>query len=132
MARRKKVELSVSFVEMTDDEIFEFRDNFEVAKKHLYKQWADDVLAIVNEPKFDEYSFSGKRKLDKIAKKYADDFDGALYIEEVLEEEIKKREKYNEQQLYLRKGGYKGTAVSVEEFIEKEQVKTDRYKINKD
>ena len=40
-------------------------------KDNILQMWALDVKALSDNKKFDEYSRKGKKKLDKLSKKYA-------------------------------------------------------------
>ena len=52
---------------------------------------------------------------------------GLSYLEELLAEELKKRDKFKEEQMYLNGLGTKGSMTEAE-FLEREQIITESYK----
>jgi hypothetical protein len=91
-------------------------------------EWAKELKIISSVEGFDPYSFWGERKIKKLAKKHAQKTSGLIYLEGLTAEEIRKRDKYKEEQMYSGKGKYKGYTMSTEEFLEREQIKTESYK----
>ena len=60
-------------------------------------------------------------------KKFEDRDMGLSYLEELLAEEMKKRDKFKEEQMYLNGLGSKGSMTEAE-FLEREQIITESYK----
>ncbi len=120
--------LIVNFAELTDEELYALRDN--LARHHaIYDdEWAKELKEIASVPNFDQYSFWGERKIKKLAKKYAQKTEGLTYLEKLTMEEIFKRDKFKEEQMYSGKGTHENQEMSVDEFIEREQIKTESYK----
>lgn len=124
----KQETLMVNFPEMTDDELYAFRDKLSVLHARFDDEWAKELKIISSVEGFDPYSFWGERKIKKLAKKHAQKTSGLIYLEGLTAEEIRKRDKYKEEQMYSGKGKYKGYTMSTEEFLEREQIKTESYK----
>lgn len=122
----KQESLVVNFAEMTDDELYAFRDNLATVRAQIDEEWAAELASFASGDDFDPYSRSGERKIKKLAKKYANKTVGLNYLRDLTFEEIAKRDRYKEQQMYV-KGGY-GKILSEEEFLEREEIKTKAYK----
>ena len=116
-----------NIADYTDEELKNFLNQIAMQRGVLQTQCADEMNQYLKDDGFDVYSFWGRRKVDKISKKYASIFAGADYLEETIKEEMKKREKFNEEQRYTGKSIVKKEQ-SLEEFLEKEQDKTWAYK----
>ena len=111
----------------SDEELKNFLNQIAMQRSLLQTKCADEMNEYLKNDRFDIYSFWGKRKMDKISQKYSGVFAGADYLEDIIKEEIKKREKFNEEQKYTGKSVVKKEQ-SLEEFLEKEQDKTWAYK----
>ena len=113
--------------EYTDEDLKMFINQITMQRSVLQQKCADEMQVYLSNEKFDIYSRSGSRKINKISSKYADLFSGADYLEEIIQEELKKREKYNEEQKYSGRSVVR-REMSKEEFLEREQDKTWAYK----
>ena len=76
---------------------------------------------------FDPYSRRGVKVLKKVRNKFADRDLGLTFLEEVTADELRKRDKYNEEQRYL-KGRSVSDEMTEEEFLEREKIITEGYK----
>ena len=124
----KEQRLHIKFPELSDDELYHLRDTLSVEREKIDDMWADEIGKLASEG-LDHYTFSGRRMLKKVAKKYAKMGSGIAYLQELTLEEIRKRDKYKEEQKYTGKGKYKDDFnMTQEEFLEKEQIKTESYK----
>ena len=121
----KEETLHINFAEMSDDELFEFRDWLQTEKTIIDDEWADELKSITGST-FDPYTRKGERLLKKLGKKYADKSVGVVYLQELVADEFAKRKKFKEEQRYLGKGEVKDE--SVDEFLEKEGIITDTYR----
>ena len=122
---RKEVTLNVNFAEMTDEELYAFRDKLIEIREKMDDEWAKELASFAGED-FDQYSFWGERKMKKLAKKHAKRTCGLVYLQEVLSNEFRRRDKYKEEQMYA--GKLKRTYESEEDFLERESIKTQSYK----
>ena len=113
--------------EYTDEDLKMFVNQIIMQRSVLQQKCADEMQVYLSNEKFDIYSRSGSRKIGKISSKYADLFSGADYLEEIIQEELKKRERYNEEQKYSGRSIVR-REMSKEEFLEREQDKTWAYK----
>ena len=127
----KETTLMVNFPEMTDEELYAFRDKLSVLHAKFDDEWVEELKIISNQDGFDPYSYWGERKIKKLAKKHAQKTSGLLYLESLTAEELRKRDKFKEEQMYSGKGKYAGRTMTTEEFIEREQIKTESYKTNR-
>lgn len=113
--------------EYTDEELRLFINQITMQRSVLEEKCAEEMSKYLTNERFDIYSYFGKKKIDKISKKYAVYFSGADFIEDIIKEELKKRDKYNEEQRYTGRS-VAVKEVSKEEFLQKEEDKTWMYK----
>ncbi len=126
MAKQQK--LNINFAELTDLDLYGFRDRLLTERAKIEEEWADELASFADDT-FDQYSFWGARKLKKLGKKYAKKTVGLNYIYELTMKEIAKRDKYKEEQRYSGNGAvYYTGSESDEEFLEKEDLITKTYK----
>lgn len=124
----KKNTLNINLAEMSDSEIYAFREMLSVEREKIDDQWADEV-GEVTKGDFDPYSTFAERKLKKIGKKYAEMGSGITYLQELVAEEIRKRDQYKEEQRYSGKNKFKNDfEMSQDEFLEREEIITQSYK----
>ena len=116
-----------NIAEYTDEDLKDFLNQITMQRSVLQQKCADEMQVYLGNEKFDIYSRSGSRKINKISEKYAGYFIGADYLEDIIKTELAKREKYNEEQRYSGRSIVR-REVSKEEFLEKEQDKTWVYK----
>jgi hypothetical protein len=116
-----------NIAEYTDEDLKNFLNEITMQRSVLEQKCADEMQVYLSNEKFDIYSRSGSRKIDKISEKYAGLFAGADYLEEIIKAELVKREKYNEEQKYSGRSIVR-REMSKEEFLEREQDKTWAYK----
>ena len=115
-------ELEFNFSEMTENELYDFKEKIEKAYEKMCNDRAKELKEIDSED-FDPFSFFGGKKIDAIAKKYAEFDDGFAFLMEELLREFQQRKipldeidnlKYND--------------ISDEEYIYREIEKTNKYK----
>lgn len=110
----------------SDEDLLVFRDKLLGTYDFYQKEWAEELAEIANDESFDQYSFKGKRQINKLTNKYADIMSDVEVILEVVQGELDKRDHYNEQQRYLADGNYKKEEISEAEFLKREYEKTQR------
>lgn len=111
--------------DVSDEQMMYFRDELVKMHDELVDIMADEVKKYDTE-NFDPYSFRGERILKKISKKHAPKIAEVDMLIEVIDDEMSRRDTYNEQQRYIEGGNYKKFNDTTEEFLEKEQKKIDR------
>ena len=124
---KKEQKLNLNLAEYTDEKLYGFRDWIQTQNEIVMDEWATELKEKTGTVNFDPYSFSGERKLKKIAKKYAGPLSGLEYLQELVGVEIAKRNKYKEEQRYIGRGE-EAKHESLEEFLQKEAIKTKSYK----
>ena len=83
----------------------------------------------LKDDRFDMYSFKGSRKVKKIVQKHAPMFDAADEFTKIITDELRKREQFEEEARYSGRGlATPKKYESEEEFLQKEQDKTDVYR----
>ena len=97
-------------------------------KSVILERYSSELADVLQNDRFDVYSYAGKRKLAKISKKYKSKIIGADEYLQLLEDELKKREQLEENMRYSGTGKYKTPEISQEEFLRKEQDKTWVYR----
>ena len=122
----KESKLNVNFAEMTDDELLDFRNQLLIQREMLSSDYVEELK---NRTKgdFDPYSRRGEKVIKKVIKKFEDRDLGLSYLEELVADEWKKRDKYKEEQMYINGLGKNGTMTEAE-FLEREQIITEGYK----
>lgn len=122
----KESKLNVNFAEMTDDELLDFRNQLLIQREMLSSDYVEELK---NRTKgdFDPYSRRGEKVIKKVIKKFEDRDLGLSYLEKLVAEEWKKRDKYKEEQMYINGLGKNGTMTEAE-FLEREQIITEGYK----
>lgn len=115
-------------VNYSDEELKNLMNMLEFEYGKIVDSYAEEIKAI-STPNFDPYSFRGEKKISKIAKKYSEPAGDIGYLMDIIEDEMKKRGKFYEEQRY-REGGAENLkpAISEEEFLEKESLKTLKHK----
>ena len=111
--------------DVSDDKMMYFRDELTKMHDELVEAWTDDVKKVDTE-NFDPYSFRGERILKKIAKKHTPLIAEVDMLIDVIDDEMARRDEYNEQQHYVEGGKRKEHIEDTDEFIAKEQKKIDR------
>ena len=125
----KEEHLVVNFAEMTDDELFSFREWLSTEREKINDEWAEIAGQTIGYKEFDPYTFSGEKKIKKLVKIYSEKTSGIDYLQELLVQEIDKRHKFKEEQKYSGTGAYRSlTEREKDSFMEKEQLKTKTYR----
>lgn len=124
----KEPELNINLASFSDDELYAFRDRLSLERAKIDDEWAKELEKITSVENFDPYTFWGERKIKKLGKKFAERTAGLTYLQEVTADELSKRAKYKEEQRYSGKGKFRYAEESEEEFLEKEEIKTESYK----
>ena len=124
MGRESK--LNINFAELTDDELLDFRNQLLIQREMLNSDYVEELKERTRGD-FDPYTRRGEKVIKKVLKKFEDRDMGLSYLEELLAEELKKRDKFKEEQMYLNGLGSKGSMTEAE-FLEREQIITESYK----
>ena len=124
MGRESK--LNINFAELTDDELLDFRNQLLIQREMLNSDYVEELRERTRGD-FDPYTRRGEKVIKKVLKKFEDRDMGLSYLEELLAEEMKKRDKFKEEQMYLNGLGTKGLMTEAE-FLEREQIITESYK----
>lgn len=114
-------------VDYTLEELKGFVGEIEMMKSVINQKIADEIAKEVADESFDVYSNRGSKKIRNISKKYSGSIAGADSYLEIINDEIKKREQYEEELKYSGKSVRK-KEISQEEFLQKEQDKTWAYR----
>lgn len=122
----KESKLNVNFAELTDDELLDFRNQLLIQREMLNSDYVEE-LKNRTRGDFDPYTRRGEKTIKKILKKFEDRDLGLSYLEELVAEEWKKRDKYKEEQMYINGLGSNSTMTEAE-FLEREKIITESYK----
>lgn len=112
-------------LEVTDEKMNYFSEELQKMREELLDAWANELKEIETED-FDPYSFFGKRKLKKLAQKHTPKIAEVDMLLDVIDDEMKKRETFKEQQRYVVGGKVNESKVSGEEFLKAEEKKTEK------
>ncbi len=123
---KKKATLNINFAEFTDEQLLDYRNRLLIQREILNDLYVKE-LSERTKGDFDPYSRRADRIFKKILNKYEDREVGLSYLEDVVDEEMAKRENFREQQAYIANGG-RISEMTAKEFIEKEKIKTEEYK----
>lgn len=107
---------------MDDKEIIIFKNHLIMETSKIHEAYADEIaeIATVN---FDATSYWGKKKIDKIAKKYAEQSSGIDYLIELVNIELGRRNISNKQF-----GQSSDDEQDIDAFLESEELKTMAYR----
>ena len=108
--------------EMDNKEIIVFKNHLLMETSKINDSYADEIaeIATVN---FDPDSYWGKKKIDKIAKKYAEQSSGIDYLIELVNIELGRRNMLNSQF-----GQSSDDEQDIDAFLESEELKTMAYR----
>ena len=123
---KKETTLNINLAEFNDEELLDFRNQLLVQREILTDEYVQE-LKRQTQGDFDPYSRRGVKVLKKVRNKFADRDLGLTFLEEVTADELRKRDKYNEEQRYL-KGRSVSDEMTEEEFLEREKIITEGYK----
>lgn len=115
-------------VDYSLDELKGFVNEIEMMQSVINQKLADELAVELKKDSFDIYSRRGERMVKKISKKYIGSLVGADSYLEILNDEIAKREQYEEQMRYSGKRVGKKEELSEEDFLQQEQDKTWAYR----
>ena len=124
--------MNVNLVNFNDDELIELRNNLEIEYGKYIEDWGREVGYMINEQNVDPYSFWGEKKVNKVIKKYADKTSDIQIIMENIDRELQNRDNYKFQQSFIGGKKYYDDNLTEEEFFEKEELKTMKYRKNSD
>lgn len=127
-----KSELNLNIAEIGDKELVVFRNELLMKQSEIEEAYAEDIAEISKGDDFDPYSRKGERQIKKIAKKYQDITTGVDYLLEVVNTELAKRDKYNEEQRYSGKSSFAYEKQSESDFLKAEELKTMSHKAKLD
>ena len=107
--------------DMDDKELIVFKNHLLMETSKITDSYADEIaeVATVN---FDASSYWGKKKIDKIAKKYAEQSSGIDYLIELVNVELGRRNMLGTQ------FGEGSEEQNIDEFLESEELKTMAYR----
>ena len=124
----KKNYIGTTPADYSDKDLLLYRDKMRDLYEEIVDGWAKE-LAQTCDKDFDEYSFSGKRKINKLTKKWSEKLSSVQVALEMVQEELVKRNYYDDKQSYFIDGDYKSsTNLSDDEFLRIEQEKTEMLK----
>ena len=106
---------------MTDKQLKVFRNELLMEQSKISNEYSDEIASIAT-VNFDPNSYWGEKKINKIAKKYADKISGVDYLVELVIAEMGRRNMLNDQ------FGVADEDQSLEEFLESEETKTMAYR----
>ena len=124
----KDNELVVNFSEMEDDELFEFKKYIEEKYDQVCADNVVEYTKLIADENFDQYSFLGKRKVNKMIDRHQNEEDGFLFLMEELLKEIKQRRLVDDDYDLI----IDTADLTDEEFIERQMKISDDYKNKKD
>ncbi len=106
---------------MSDKELVVFKNELLMEESKINEAYADEIagIATVN---FDPNSYWGEKKINKIAKKYAEQSSGIDYLLELVVSELSRRDLVNDI------SGTRDSEQGVDEFLESEEIKTMAYR----
>lgn len=107
--------------DMDDKEIIIFKNHLLMENSKITSAYADEIAETVT-ANFDATSYWGKKKIDKIAKKYAEQTSGIDYLIELVNIELGRRNMLNSQ------FGEADEEQDLDEFLESEELKTMAYR----
>ncbi len=113
-------------VEVSDEKMQYYKKELLIMHDELIDKFGDDVKKLDTED-FDPYSFFGEKKLKKLAKAHAKKVAEVDMLIGVIDDEMKKRENYNEEQRYVDNGNYVPKySLDPDEYLKTEQEKTEK------
>ena len=116
-------------VEYTTEELRDFLNQIEMRRSVVVERCASEMAKCLENDRFDIYSWRGSRKIKKIARKHTPMFDVADEFTKIISDELKKREQFEEEARYSGRGLKSVRKYETEEeFLQKEQDKTDVYR----
>ena len=107
--------------DMDDKEIIVFKNHLLIENSKYADAYADEIASIAT-VNFDATSYWGKKKIDKIAKKYAEMSSGIDYLLDLVNIELGRRNMLNFQ------FGEGAEEQTLDEFLESEELKTMSYR----
>lgn len=122
---KRKGKVGPTPADFSDEELLDLRDKILDLHDKTIDGWSKELAQICDDD-FDQYSFWGKKKLEKLTNKWSEKLADIEVSLDMIQEELDKRDNYNEQQRYMDGGKYKTTEMSDEEFLRIEQEKTER------
>ncbi len=128
MGKKDEVSYQVNLVNYSDEDLINAKNNLDIEYGKYAELWAQEVAYLVNEKNVDPYSFWGERKIKKVNTKYADKTSDIQLAIEMIDRELAKRDKYNFEQSFIGSKKYYDDTLTEEEFFEKEELKTMKYK----
>ena len=113
----------------TIDDLRGFINEIEIRRSVLSEKCSSEMAVYLQNESFDIYSFRGSRKIKKIANKYAHLFAAGDEFLRIIGDELRRREQYEEEMRYSGKSVNNPKKYETEEeFLQREQDKTDVYR----
>lgn len=122
----KKNSKDFSLAKFTDEELYMMRDEALDKYDRYVEEWAIGLKEITDEKDFDQYSRKSEKKVAKLNKRFLDPMTDIEIVLATIQEELDKRDNYNEQQRYMEGGNYQAANIEDDEFLKREQEKTER------
>lgn len=117
----------LNIVDLSDEQLIELRNRLEFENGKIAEAWSIDLANMAGE-NFDPYSFWGKRKIEKLNKRYAPKTAEILDFMEDIEKELYKRDKFKYQRMFDGKQNDEVEEFDKNTFFEKEELKTLKHK----
>lgn len=111
----------------SDEELIYLRNNLEIEYGKTNELWASG-LGKFSDKDFDPYSLTGELAMKSYNKQYVDRAAEILAIIDVIDDELDRREKYNEEMRYSGRSNFKYKDENIDEFIEREGNRTLKHK----
>lgn len=117
---------NVNIIELSDEKLVELRNRLEFENGKVMEEWSKYLAQNTNE-NTDPYSFWGKRKIDKISKKFAPKSAEILNLMEDVENELYKRDRIKYQKMFSGEHT-EAEEINEQDFFEKEELKTLKHR----
>lgn len=118
---------TLNIINLSDEQLIELRNRLEFEHGKIAEEWSIELASFAKE-NFDPYSFWGKRKIEKLNKKYAPKTADILNLMEDIEKELFKRDRLKYQKMFDGKDNDEVDEIDRNEFFEKEELKTLKHK----
>ena len=127
---KTETELFVNFSNMEDEELLAFKVHIEQKYSEICENNIMEYAKLMQDENFDQYSFLGKRKINKMLDKHAKDEEGFEVLMQELLKEIKQRQ-LEIDDVEMNQEFDKLDSMSDEEFIKYQMEKSEKFKNKK-
>ena len=118
---------TLNIIDLSDEQLVELRNRLEYENGKIAEEGSIELASFAGE-NFDPYSFWGKRKIEKLNKRYAPKTAEILNLMEDIEKELFKRDRLKYQKMFDGKHNDEVNELDRNEFFEKEELKTLKHK----